>query len=314
MPRWLHELEQAVPGTLTALALSALTAALVLLALGWPGRPVRVRTALGWALGLGGGFAVGSLIIGVPILSTQWKDSQRLLLLLLPAAVLIECVAALPRFPWLLAWTARLVLAAAVARVILHGSSYLVDFDGPGSADWTAAEAVAWLSGLAAALAVVWAALALLAQRAPGPSVPGALALVCAGAGLTILCSHYLTDGALGLVLAAALAGGSAASALLPKPEGSQAAVGVALVALFALLVATRFYADLTTLHAALLLFAPLLCWLPELPGLRRLASWQRGLLRMALVVVPVAFAVVGAYDKNQERQADLEVQVEVGR
>src|SRR5262249_33628154 len=161
-------------------------------------RPGRVRATLGWALGVGLGFALGCLLVGVSVYSSQWNDSQRLLVVLLPAVVLVGCLAALPPVPRGAARAAPLrpvraagARAASAAPVTRPRSSALAD---PGSAGWTPTEALAWLSGLGAALAAVWVALALLAERRPGRSVPFALALVCAGAGVTILCSHYLTD------------------------------------------------------------------------------------------------------------------------
>jgi hypothetical protein len=306
MPNALHDLEQAVPGILSATGLAALTAALVLLACGWPWRrPVRARVTLGWALGVGLGFALACLVVGVPVAWPPHKDQGRLLLVVWPAAVLVECLAAVPRVPRVLAWAARLGLAASVARVMLHGTVYLVEPPGPDSSGWTSGQALAWLGGLAAALAVVWVALAQLAERAPGASLPFALAVVCAGTAPTIMYSGYASGGALGLPLAAALAGAAAGTLLLTKPEGVRAALGLGLVGLFALLVAAWFLVEeMTTLHATLLLFAPLLCWVPELPGLRRLPSWQRGVLRIALVLIPVVFCVVQAKWQAEQREA----------
>jgi hypothetical protein len=304
MANWLHDLEQTVPGILSATGLAALTAALVLLACGWPWRrPNRVRATLGWALGVGLGFALACLVVGVPVSWPPHRDQGRLLMVIWPAVVLVECLAAVPRVPRWLGPDARLVLATSVAPAMLYGTVYLADHAGPGSAEWTVGQALAWLSGLAAALSVVWIALALLAERAPGPSLPFALALTCAGTAATIMYSGYATGGALGLPLAAALAGAAAGALLLVKPEGSRAALGVGLVGLVALLVAGRFLADLTTLHAALLLFAPVLCWLPELPGLRRLRTWQRGVLRIALVLIPVVICVVQAREDAARRE-----------
>src|SRR4051794_8331960 len=153
MPNWLHDLEQIVPGILLATGLATLSAALALLACGWPWRqPGRVRVTLGWALGVGLGFALGCLVVGVPVSWPPPRDQGRLLLVVWPAAVLAECLAAVPRVPRMVAWTARLVLAGSVARVMLHGTVYLIDYAGPGSSDWSAAQAFAWLGGLAAAL------------------------------------------------------------------------------------------------------------------------------------------------------------------
>jgi hypothetical protein len=144
-------------------------------------------------------------------------------------------------------------------------------------------------------LTAVWAALALLARRAPGRSLPLALAAACGGAGITAMYSSYLTGGQLGLPLAAALAGAALASPALKPPFQGASAIGVGTVGLFSLLIMGHFFGDLTTPHALLLLGAPLLCWLPEFPYACRLAPKVRGVLRVLLVAVPVSLAVVQA-------------------
>ena len=53
-----------------------------------------------------------------------------------------------------------------------------------------------------------------------------------------------------------------------------------------------RFFGELTTIHAVVLFCAPVMGWVPELPFLRRLPSWARGLARV-LVVASVVVAVV---------------------
>jgi hypothetical protein len=59
-----------------------------------------------------------------------------------------------------------------------------------------------------------------------------------------------------------------------------------------------RFFGELTTVNAGLLFFGLLLCWLPELPYVRRLGPRLRGLLRIVLVAVPVAVALALAQQK----------------
>ena len=71
--------------------------------------------------------------------------------------------------------------------------------------------------------------------------------------------------------------------------------LGPGVVGLFAVLVAGRFFGELTTVNAALLFFAPLLCWLPELPYVRTLRPWVRGVAQVVLVAIPVTLAVVQA-------------------
>jgi hypothetical protein len=154
---------------------------------------------------------------------------------------------------------------------------------------------------LAAALAVAWAALALLAQRAGGRSVPLALALCGAGTAVTIMLSGYASGGQLGLPLAAALVGVLSASLVLAEPLDVRGITGLGVVGLFGLLVIGRFFGFLTTAHAVLLFLAPLLCLLPELPYVRRAGLRVRGFARVALVVVPVAITLALAQQRFVE-------------
>jgi hypothetical protein len=285
---------------LEALAASAAVALVVvaagLLLSGWPRRaPKPGFVNVGAVVGLGVAWFVGCAALG------QWphwpprEGQDRLLFLVLPAVLLVELVSAFPVVPRWLAWLLRILVAAGTARVLLHDTTYLADLAGPGSREWTPAQAWLVLLGLAAALAAVWAAVVLLAERAHGRPLPAALAVTCAGAAIAIMLSGYATGGELGLPLAAALLGISLASLALSGRVEVTGVLGVGLVGLFGLLVIGRFFGQLTTTHAALLLAAPLLCWLPELPYLRKLRPWLRGGLQVALVAIPVAVAVVQA-------------------
>jgi hypothetical protein len=149
---------------------------------------------------------------------------------------------------------------------------------------------------MAAALAGTWAALSFLTP--PGRAVPLAVALACAGTGVTIMLSGYATGGQMGLPLAAAVAGATIASLALSGRPGLQGVLGLGVVGLFALLVVGRFFGELTTGNAALLFFAPLLCWLPELPYVRRLRPWSRSGLRVLCTALPVILVLALAQQK----------------
>lgn len=311
---------------LQAMAAAALSAAAVVFLLSWPWRsrvaagssepaPARGsgRAYAGSVLGLAAGFAVGCWRLGPTLHWPPREDMDRLLLLLLPAAGGVELVAAfLGRFRWS-AWILRLAVAAATAPVLLHNSIYLTGGADPDSQAWTPEQTWRNLGGLAATLTLVWAALAWLANRTPahGTATPRggerrmrevsvllAVAFACAAAGVTVMYSGYASGGQPGLPLGAALAGVAVASLVLSGPPDVNGVLGPGLVGLFALLVVGHFFAVLTVRNAALLFFAPLLCWLPELPAVRGLRPWALGFLRVVLTAVPVAVAVALAQQK----------------
>jgi hypothetical protein len=289
-----------------AAGIAAVVAAAVLLALGLPWRapnPTRVR--LGWVLGVAAGFLLGCRALD---LGRHWppvEDQDRFLFVLVPATVVVECVAAFGSVPRWAAWLLRLLIAAGAAPLLLYNSIYLTGLASPGSRPWSPGEAGLTLAALAAALATVWAALARLQAAAPGRSVPLALAGACGGAGVVVMLSGYLTGGQMGLPLAAALAGATVASLALPGAPGGDAPIGLGVVGLFGVLVVGHFFGTLTPTQAVLLFFAAALCWLPEAPPLRRLRSWARGTARVALVLIPVAFALAEAKQRfDAESQA----------
>jgi hypothetical protein len=148
---------------------------------------------------------------------------------------------------------------------------------------------------LAVALVAEWILLAMLARRAPGRSLPAALALTCAGAGVTVMLSGYLTGGQLALPLAASLAGCTVASFLYHPPH-SDGWLGLGIIGLFGVLVVGRFFSNLGTAHALVIFFAPLLGWLPELPYLCRMKPAVRGLGRVTLIAFPVTVAALRAW------------------
>jgi hypothetical protein len=243
-------------------------------------------TRVGWVLGVGAGFYGGCWLLEVRPRWPPLEDQDRLLVFVMPAVLAVELLAAFPKVPRWLAWTLRLIVAGSGARVLLHGSSYLVGPAGPGTMAWTPARAYQMLGGLALAAATVWILLVLLARRSTGVSVVFCLAAAIGGSAVTIMLSGYATGGQAGLPLAAALLGASAVALVLRSPEPQTAPIGVAVVGLFSLLVIGHFFGELTSIHAILLFAALLLAWLPELP---------RGLARVVLVGALVSAVVAHA-------------------
>ena len=253
--------------------------------IGWPrrhGQSTWLTRGGSWASASGSSWAAGCWASGLTGLRARiwtgcWSWCS-------PPSLWSNCWRSFPRCRAGLSGRCDWHFVAGGARVLLHGTSYITDVTGPGTSEWS--PSLAWLifGGLAALEATVWALLSLLARRAPGPSLPICLAVASAGAAVTVMLSGYATGGQVGLPLAAALMGATAAALVLTRASRATGPLGVPIVGLFSLLVIGRFFGELTSVHAILFFCAPLLGWLPELPYLRRLPSWARGLARVILV------------------------------
>jgi hypothetical protein len=110
--------------------------------------------------------------------------------------------------------------------------------------------------------------------------------------------SGYATGPQLGFPLAAGLVVAAVTSLALVRTPDLRGTLGVGIVGLFALLIAGRFFTNLTTTNAILLFAAPLLGWLPELPFVRRLAPRLVRIAGVALAAIPVAVALALAGEK----------------
>lgn len=246
-------------------------------------------------LGMGFGLAAGYYVISLGLVWPPTNGLDRLLTIVVPAALACELIAGFPHVPRWVAWLLRTSLAAAVPRILLHGSIYLSGADG----DWPL-----WRAGMAmvacgALLAGMWGLLSWLNERRPGVSIPFALALAAQCAGLTVMMAGYLKGGAAAFPLAATVAGTTIAAWLMTKRGcvrasfGPPAILGIGVVGLCGLLFIGRFFGRLSTGSALTMLLAPLLCWVTELPLLRHRQPWLLGSLRLALVAIPLALVLV---------------------
>jgi hypothetical protein len=249
-------------------------------------------------------FYLGFRALGLEAHWPPTEATHRFLYILMPAVVVVELIAVVPRFPAWVAWVLRLLVAAAAAPVLLYNSRFLSDVGGPGTRRWSQEETLWYLGAFAAALMVLWVLLSLLPPAARARSALLALAVACVGSAAATMFSGIATDAQMGLALGAALAGVAAVAYLVPALQVGAGPLGVGLVGLFGLLIEGRFFADLTTPHALVLFCAPLLCVLPELPPVRKLWPWLRGGLRIALVALPVLLVVMQTRQKALEELA----------
>ena len=263
-------------------------------------------------LAIAAGFAAGCGLLRLP---TAWKPTSaldRFLVIVFPAAVAVETIAASSLVSRRLAWLLRIVLAGATGRLLLHDSVYLA---GP-HREWTASITTGVLAGSAAMLTAAWWLLTAMERRGAGIAAPLSLAMTLVGSGVAILLEGYLRGGIVPLPLAAAIVGwtlatarGSRCSAATAEVNGGEPAagtgplplkseaidgvLGLGVVGLFSTLFIGRFFAGLSTASAVALFSAPLWSSLAEsLPP-----RWRHGArgvgIRLLLVALPITVVIL---------------------
>jgi hypothetical protein len=279
---------------------AAITAGIVYLLLGLPWRSTSsTRLSLGWTLGIGLGFYAGCRMLGLWPTWPPANDRDRFMMFVIPAALVVESVAACTFLPGWLIWVPRVILAAAVMPILLYGKGYYEDSASPGTQEWSLPMAINVTLILAGALLLVWFLLDRLQSRTSEKTVGAALCLTSLSAGAVVMYHGYLSGGQFGIPLAGALAGATAASFLTASPKSKPRFSGMGLLGLYSILILGRFLGELPTLTSLCLLMSPLVAWIPESPGLRQFGPRTRALLGLALVgvlLVPfMAEVVAGA-------------------
>ena len=283
---------------LKSMGAAAIVSAIVVLALAGVKRPAsatRLNAACVLAMCLG-------LVAGNCVLSTRfvWPPANgldRFLTIVIPAVLGIELIAGFPRVPPMVAWLLRISLAAAVPRILLHGSIYLNGSD----KDWAPWQVVLALAVSGALLGGVWSLLSWLARRSrSGVSISLALSLATQCAGLTVMMAGYIKGGAAAFPMIATLVATSIGARLFAN-RLAPAIVGVGVVELFGVLFIGRFFGRLSTGCALAMLLAPLLCWTTEISLLRQRKPWLVGSLRLVLVAIPL-LAVLAIVKRDFDR------------
>jgi hypothetical protein len=258
-------------------------------------RPWQSSACWSWAIGAGVLAASGA--------TDQWpnwpalEDRARFLTLLVPLTLLVDTLTSAALSSRAI-WTMRIALVAVVAPILLHNSVYLAALDGRDSAEWSSTQATMVLGGLAAFLTLSWAMLSRIQARTSTPAVMWVLALDALAAGATVMLSGYYRAGLLGLGLAAALVGVTLASYIVRPRSTASGSLGMGVIGIFAVVLAGRFFGNLSSGQMACLLLAPALAWMVELPRLRALPIAGRNAARLACVAVPLIVVVIAAERK----------------
>ncbi len=205
-------------------------------------------------------------------------------------ALLVELLARLPRVPASLGWTARTLVAVLAGRLLTAGLS--TSFEAPPlrvEMPW-----VPWC--LSAALLAEWALLTHLARRWRDGTVPAALALCCAAAGLVAACAPAPRLSELAPLVGAVLAG-PAIVAWLVRGDTGPALAPVAVLLPGAMTVCQwnpiRNEPPVPWEGFLLMGLAPLALAPLVLPGLARLRGWKRWLPALVLPLIPATVAVI---------------------
>jgi hypothetical protein len=265
-----------------------------LAAWGTPG-PWRRSACWSWAIGAGV-LAAGGTLHEWP----HWpplEDRARFLTLLVPLTMVVEGLAV--RIPSRgRALVLRFALAAAAAPILLYNSVYLADLNGPGSAKWSLGTATLVLSGLVVLVALMWILFDRLERRSSTRAVQSVLALDALATAFTVMMSGYYRGGLLGLGLAGAIAGARLASYITQPQSTTGGSLAMSVVGIFAVVLMGRFFGALSTGLSAVLLLAPLLAWVVELPRLRKFSPSWRAVGRWTCVTIPLLVVLVIAERK----------------
>ena len=294
---------------LKAMGASAIISAMCVLVMVGPRR----TTSSAWlnaacVLAIGFGLAYGCDALALRWIWPPAKGLDRFLMIVVPTVLGIELMAGYPSVPRWVAWSLRTTLAAATPKILLHGSVYLSGADN----QWTLSETVAALVVCGVLLAVTWGFLSCLSQRSAGVSIPLALGLTTQCAGLTVMLAGYLKGGAAAFPLAASIVTTAIAARLIaqrsgaPANFGSPAIIGIGIVGLFGVLFIGHFFGRLSTDAAVAMMLIPLLCWASELPLLRHRKPWLVGLVRLALVAIPLLVVLAVAKREFDRKMAPL--------
>lgn len=239
----------------------------------------------GGALALSAGYAVGHVAL------TGWQpfpptEVTHWLLYFALAAMAVGLLDALWREPAWLRWGGRLLLAGAVVWLLLRP---IIEYT------WGSAQGAAWIVGLGLALLAFWAGLEALSERLSTASLSLILLIVTAGSSVVLLLSGSALLSQLGGAAAATLGACLVVAGRSPTLSLARGAVCVVSVLLAGLWLNGYFYAEAPLTSVLLVALSPTAAWVGQVERVRRLAPWQANLVRVAVVLVPVALAVVTA-------------------
>jgi hypothetical protein len=271
------------------------TGALLLLLIGWACRPKNAyRGDIACIVAIAAAHAVGYYVLQLRIGWPPASALDRWIVVLLPAVLIVELFACAQRVPQNTGMILRLLLAASIGRVLLHGSVYLQGND-------------VWKTDVSLVLCAVltgaaWLLLVKLHERSPGISISLSLALAIQCAGVSIMLAGYLKGGAAAIIATAALFGATLAQLRPTSPS----LIGVGVASLASMLTIGVYFGRLPPLSALALACAPLFCLTTEIPWLKKQRPWIVGTTPLILVTLVGAIVLLCAKYKFDLEMAPL--------
>ena len=241
----------------------------------------RDRVGIGAAPALGLGYGVGhAMAIGIP----AWPpaDAHHWLLPIALVAIPWAVVDGRHHLSGRARWGGRLTLSALVLGIFLR------PLVGP---TWGTGEAVLWLVGLWLAMVMFWALLDALAARLPGAALLSMLTVISGAGAAALLVSGSVDQGAIGIVLTAALGVVALAALLAPGLELGRGIAPVVALLLCGSWLNGLFYSDLPRVSGLLLAMAPGAAWVGRIGPIRRLGPRALSLFCAGAALVPAGIA-----------------------
>jgi hypothetical protein len=159
------------------------------------------------------------------------------------------------------------------------------------------------------AATISWILIEPLTARRPGPTGSILLWLLSTGSALLLLLGASPRLGFLVVTLAGVFGAYFLFSLLLKKSPISAGPTLLCIPLLSAWLSYAYFDSSvITPIELSLLITAPLLAWLPEIPPLTKLKPWKRELLRAALTAAPIAIAITLAAIQFKKDSAGMDM------
>jgi hypothetical protein len=176
--------------------------------------------------------------------------------------------------------------------LILSGEAFGQIFSTVASSRWRGTETIIWISGMSVGATAFWFVLERLSLRAKDWSIHFLLILMFSAAAALLGMGASALTGSIGGVLAAIVVVSVLFSLVFRNPAFMLSGLMCWSILLIALLGIGYLLNDNKWLQVLLILSTVGFAWLGQLPAIERMGGWTRFIVRMILILVPLAGAI----------------------